>query len=72
MKEKVHEDDRKAAKTPSMIYYARLNDNRLWIHPWQYERQRSIKDFWSCILGNLHGDLLWPFITEVLAGFIGK
>jgi len=34
MKEKVHEDDRMAAKTPSMIYYAKLNDNISWICPW--------------------------------------
>jgi len=72
MKEKVYEDGTKAAKTPLMIYYAKINDNKLWICPWQNERQRSINDCWSCIIRNLLGDRLRPFINGVLAGFIGK
>jgi len=72
MKEKVHEDGTKAAKTPLMIFQAKLNDTILWICPWQNERQWSVSDFWSCIIGNLRGDLLRPFINVVLAGFSGK
>jgi len=72
MKEKVHEDGTKAAKPPSMIHYAKLNQNILWICPWQNEGQQSINEFWSCILGNLSGNLLRPFIHELLAGFIAK
>jgi len=45
MKEKVHEDGTKAAKTPIMTYYAKLNDNILRIHPWQNECQQSVNDF---------------------------
>jgi len=69
MEEKVHEDGAKAAKTPSTIYYAKLNDTILWICAWQNERQMSINNFWSCIIG---GDWLQPFINVMLAGFIGK
>jgi len=72
MKEKVYEDSIKAAKTPLMIYYAKINDNILWIRPWQNKRQWSINDFWSCIVGNLLGNQLRPFINGVLAGFISK
>jgi hypothetical protein len=36
------------------------------------ERQRSINDSWSCILGNLLGERLQIVINEVLAFFIGK
>jgi len=72
MKEKVYEDGTKAAKTLLMIYYAKINDNILWICPWQNERQRSFYNFWSCIVGNLLGDRLRPFINTVLAGFIGN
>jgi len=72
MKEKVHEDGTKAAKTPSMIYYAKLKDNMMLTRPWQNEHQRSVNDWWSCIIGNLRGDWLLPFINAVLAGIIGK
>jgi len=72
MKEKVHEDGTKAAKTPLMIYQTKLNDTILWIRPGQNERQQSVYEFWSCIIGNLRGDLLWPFIYVVLTGFLGK
>jgi len=70
MKEKVYEDGTKAAKTPSIIYYAKINDNILWISPLQNERQRSVDNFWSSIIGSLLGDRLRPFINAVLAGFI--
>jgi len=72
MKEKVYEDGTGAAKSPWMIYYNKINDNILGIHPWQNERQRSVNIFWSCIIGNLLGDRLRPFINALLAGFIGK
>jgi len=36
------------------------------------ERQWSVNDFRSCILGNLSGHLLQIVITEILATFIGK
>jgi len=52
MKEKVHENDRKAAKTPLMIYYAKSINSILQISRWQIERQRSVNDFWSCKSGN--------------------
>jgi len=72
MKQKVHEDGTKGAKTPSMIDYAKLNDNMVWIHKWQNEHQQSINNFCSCIIGNLHGHWLSPFINAVLAHFIRK
>jgi len=72
MKEKVHADSTKAAKTPLMIYYAKLNDNILWIHSWQNEHQRSVIEFWSWIIGTLGSNSLQPFINAVRAGFIGK
>ena len=72
MKEKVYEDRTRAAKTPLMIYYDNINDNRLWIRWWQNEHQLSVNEFWSSIIGNLLGDQLSPFINGVLAGFIGK
>jgi len=72
MKEKVHEDGTKAAKTPLMIYYAKINGNILWIRPWQNERQQSVNTVWSCIIATLCGDWLQPFINAILAGFIGK
>jgi len=32
----------------------------------------GVNDFRSCIIGNLLGDRLRPFINGVLAGYIGK
>jgi len=55
-----------------MIHYAKSNDSMVWIHLWQNERQRSVNDSWSCIMGNLGGDRLQIVINEVLAAFIGK
>ena len=72
MKEKVHEDSTMAATTPLMISQAKFNDSILWIRPWQNERQRSVNNFWSCIIGNLHDDWLRLFINAVFVGFIGK
>jgi len=69
MKEKVHEDGTKAAKTPSMISWAKLYDTILWIGPWQNEWQQSVNNVWSCMIGNLHGNRLQPFINVVLAAF---
>ena len=42
MKEKLHEDGTKAAKTSLKTYLAKLNDTILWIRPWQKARQRSV------------------------------
>jgi len=72
MKETIHEDGTKAAKTPLMIYYAKLNDNILWKDAWQNERQWRVNNFWSGIIGNLRGNWLRPFINAVFARFIGK
>ena len=72
MKEKVYEDGTKAAKIPLMIYYGKINHDILWIGPWRNERQLSINEFWSCIIGNLLGERLRQLINAVLAGFIGK
>ena len=72
MKENVHEDDRKAAKTPLLVGYAKTNDYILWIHLWQNEHQWSANGFWSCILGNWSGDSLGTFIHEVWLACIGK
>jgi hypothetical protein len=72
MKEKLHEDGIKAAKTPSMIYCAKLKDNILWIHTWQNKHQRSVNNFRCCINGNFSGDWFSPFLNEISAGFIGK
>jgi len=38
----------------------------------KYERQRSVNNSWSCILGTLVGDWLQIVINEVLAAFLGK
>jgi len=72
MKEKVHEDYTKVAKSPLLIYYAKWNDRILQIRLWQNERQQSMNDFWICIVGNLGGDWLRPFLNEVLAVFMGQ
>ena len=72
MKEKVHDDGTKAAKIRLIIYSAKLNDNIVWIRPCQNERQRRVNNFWSCMIRNLRDDRLRPFISVVLAGFLGK
>src|SRR5713226_2907198 len=36
------------------------------------EHQRSVNDFWSCVLGNHTSDRLYSVINEFLAAFIGK
>jgi len=36
------------------------------------ERQRSVNDFWSCVLGNNTSDRVYSVIKEFLAAFIGK
>jgi len=72
MNEKVYEDGTKAAKTPLIIYCAKINHNKLWIHLLQNERQWNVINFWSCIIGYLFGDRLRPIINAVLAGSIGK
>jgi len=72
MNEKVYEDGTKAAKTPLMIYYAKIYDNILWICSWQDDHQRSVNDFGTSIIGNLRGNQLRPCIFAVLAGVIIK
>jgi len=72
IKKKVNENARKAAKSTWMMDYVKSNDWILLIQPWQNERQRSINNPWSCILGYYVGDRLPIVINEVLAAFIGK
>jgi len=36
------------------------------------ERQLSVNDCWSCIMGNLERDRLHIAINRLLAAFIGK
>jgi len=36
------------------------------------ERQSSVNDFWSCVLGNHTADMLESVIKEFLTAFIGK
>jgi len=64
MKEKVYEDSSKDAKTPLMIYYAKIDDNTLCINLWQNERQWSVNDVWSGMIGNLLRDRLRAYINE--------
>ena len=46
MKEKVHDDYRKAAKISRMIYYAKWSDSILQICLWQNKSEWSNNDFW--------------------------
>jgi len=68
MKENMHEDDRKAAKTPSMIYYVKWNDCILGIHPWQNEHQR----FFVLAFVQSKWRFVGTFINEVLAACMGQ
>ena len=72
IKEKVYENDRKAAKTPLSIYYAKWNDRTLQICLWQIECQQSLNNFWPCKWGNWN--VIWSvsFIIKVLVAFMGK
>jgi hypothetical protein len=36
------------------------------------ERQQSVTDFWSCVLGHDTFDRVYSAIKEFLAAFIGK
>ena len=72
MKENVYEDSTKAAKTPLMIYYAKINDNILWIRPWQNECQQSVNVFWSCKSGKSKAIWSFLYIIKVLDAFIEK
>ena len=72
IKRKVNKNARMAAKSMGMIDYTKSDNCIRWIHPCQKERQRSVNDSWSCILGNLGGDRLQIVINEVLAAVIGK
>jgi len=72
MKEKVYEDGTKAAKTPLMIYYAKIYDNILWIRARQNERQqfavlhhwysawRSAETIHQCSIGWLYSQKSKP------------
>jgi len=59
----------------SLMYWTSVWSIRVetrWLpHP-ENERQQSVYDFLSCILGNLSGDWLHIFIIEVLATWIGR
>jgi hypothetical protein len=72
MNEKIYDDGTKATKTPIMLYYAIINNNILWIHPWQNESQLWVSDFWSRIMSPLSGTWLQAFLNEILAGFTVK
>jgi len=52
IKKKVHEDDRKAVKTPLLIDYTKQNDWMLPIGLEQSERPQSENNFWSSMSGN--------------------
>jgi hypothetical protein len=71
IKENVHEEDRMAAKRSLLIFHAKMNGCRLLIHRWQNERQRSVNDFWPCIMGNQCA--LWPLksMYKAFTGCIG-
>ena len=72
IKEKVDENDRTAAKTPLLIFYAKLNSCIMRIRPLQNERQWSINDSWSCILGNLCGACSQTSVNHELAAYRGS
>ena len=72
MKEKVHKDNTKVAKTRSTMYYAEWNDYILQIHKGQNDHQLSITDFEYSVLDNLSGDWLQTFVNKLFAAFIGK
>jgi len=72
IKENVHEDNRKAAKTWLLIFYATLNSCILRIRPLQNERQHSVNHFWSSKSGNVKVTRLMLDIMKVLAAFIGN
>ena len=72
IKQWVHENYRKAAKTPLPINYVKWNDCILQIRPWQIECQQSVNDFWSWKSANWK--MIWSllFIITVLAAYAGK
>jgi len=72
IKKKVNENARNGAKTMWMMDCAKLIDCILWIQPWQNERQWSVNNFWSCVLGNHTSDRLYLVINVFLPAFIGK
>jgi len=72
IKKKVNENARKAAKTMWMMDCAKLIDHVLYIQPGQNERQRSINDCWSSVLGNHTSNRLYLVIKVFLLAFIGK
>jgi len=70
--DKVHQDDRKAAKTPILIYIAKLNGCILQTGLWQNECQQPVNNFWFCILDNHSGASSQTSINEELASIIGR
>ena len=70
--EKVNENNRKAARTMWMIYYAKSNDCILQICPWQNECQWSVNKSKSCNWGNYKLNWSWLYVIEALAAFIGN
>jgi len=72
IKKKVNENARKAAKIMLMMDCAKFIDCVLWIQPWRNERQRSINDCWSCVVGNHTSDRQDLVIQVFLPTFIGK
>ena len=72
IKEKVNGNTRKAAKTMSMIDYAKSHDCILRIRPLQNECQQSVNNFRSGMSGNSKLIWSWLYRIEVLAVFISK
>jgi len=72
IKEIVHEDDRKAAKIPLMIYYAKWNECIVLISPREKMGQRSINDCWSCTSCNYK--VIWSllYIIKVSDAYISQ
>jgi hypothetical protein len=71
IKENVHEEDRPAAKSPLLIFYAKVNGSILRICPWQNKRQWSVSDFWPGIVVTHCAMRPLKSIYEVLTSFIG-
>jgi hypothetical protein len=72
VQEKGNVNVRKTAKSIWVIDYTKSKDCMMWIHPWQNERQGSINESWSGMLGNQWCNRFPFVINEVLDVFMGK
>jgi len=72
IKEKVHENDRKAAKTLLTIFSAKWNESIYRIRPLQIEHQRIVNNIWFCNSGDYN--VIWSlsFMIRVLAAYMGR